>query len=64
MSTPAEPLEVERLATDDERRLEVATAAARPIPAGTAEELLEALRRLEAEAEEARADELETHETP
>jgi hypothetical protein len=61
MSTP-EPLPVELLATADERRpmgkhrleyeagrLQTATDAARPLPAGVVEELLADLRRLEAE---------------
>ena len=47
MKAPAEPLEVERLATDDERRLEVATRASQPLPASVIEELLADLRRIE-----------------
>lgn len=49
-----EPLEVEQLLTDDERRLETATAASRPLPADALEELLADLRRLEDERKEAR----------
>jgi hypothetical protein len=45
----AEPLPVELLATEDQRRLATATDAARPLPAGEVEELLAELRRIEAE---------------
>lgn len=49
MNPQPEPLEVEMLATEDERRLEVAIAASRPIPADALDELIADLRRHQAE---------------
>lgn len=46
----ADPLEVERLVSEDARRLEAATSnVLRPLPAGEIEELVEDLRRLKAD---------------
>jgi hypothetical protein len=43
----------------EDERLRTATDSARPLPAGVVEELLADLRRLEAEADEARAEQLD-----
>lgn len=44
-----EPLALDGLLTDDQRRLQTATDGTRPLPAGEVEELVAELRRLEAE---------------
>lgn len=50
MNAPArEPLALDGLLTDDERRLATAVDSARPLPASHVEELLAELRRVETE---------------
>jgi hypothetical protein len=48
MTTEREPLPVERLVSDDQRRLEIATASTRPIPASNLEENRQLLNQLAA----------------
>ena len=48
MTTEREPLPVERLVSEDQRRLEIATASTRPIPASDIEEKRDLLNQLRA----------------
>jgi hypothetical protein len=48
MTTEREPLPVERRVSEDQRRLEIATASTRPIPASDIEEKRDLLNQLRA----------------